>query len=56
MKKLKDKILKDLLTQTDGTRLLHACCENMYDSAFIDIHLDARKLLPLPVLNAETIL
>ena len=42
IKRVKDKIVReDLLTESDRTRLLHACGENARDRAFIDCHYEA---------------
>ena len=41
MRKVRDKIIReDLLTESDRTRLLHACGENQRDRAFIDCHFE----------------
>lgn len=39
MRKVRDKIVReDLITESDRTRLLHACGENARDRAFLDCH------------------
>lgn len=42
LKKVKDRIVReDLLTESDHTKLLHACGENARDRSFIDCHFEA---------------
>ena len=53
IKKVKDKIVReDLLTESDKTRLLHVCCENARDRAFIDCHFEAGTR-PGEILNLQ---
>ncbi len=53
LKRVKDKIVReDLLTESDRTRLLYACGENVRDRAFIDCHFEAGTR-PGEILNLQ---
>lgn len=53
IRKVQDKIVReDLLTETDRTRLLHACGENSRDRAIIDCHFEAGTR-PGEILNLQ---
>ncbi len=53
MKRVKDKIAReDLLTESDRTRLLHACGENSRDRALIDCFYDS-GVRPGEILNLQ---
>lgn len=53
MRRVRDKIAReDLLTESDRTRLLHACGENSRDRAFIDCHFEAGTR-PGEILNLQ---
>lgn len=53
MRKVRDKIIReDLLTESDRTRLLHACGENQRDRAFIDCHFEGGTR-PGEILNLQ---
>ncbi|MEX2192613.1 MAG: tyrosine-type recombinase/integrase [Nitrosarchaeum sp.] len=53
MRKVRDKIIReDLLTESDRTRLLHACGENLRDRAFIDCHFEGGTR-PGEILNLQ---
>ena len=53
MRKVRDKIIReDLLTESDRTRLIHACGENQRDRAFIDCHFEGGTR-PGEILNLQ---
>ena len=53
MKRIKDKIAReDLLTESDRTRILYACGENVRDRAFIDCLYDS-GIRPGEILNLQ---